>query len=112
MNTWPCEHISRAGNRWTICCNTNDVSEWVACPWCGAKRPSEPVGLGEKLYKHYPNCEKLSDKCFYECMTKIMLDHYFSPENERALAEYMKNNGTLFIDVFAKRICSWFRSLK
>ena len=80
-------------------------------------RPEESMGLGEKLYKAYPNWSKY--EIGYENMAEIARAHYFSSENEKALAEMIR----LFMYErvvenesstcrFAKRDCEWFRDMK
>ena len=117
---WPCAHILKIGDRYeTINYALGDFetkirvdcTHWVACPICLAKRPEEPMTLADKIWKWLQDHHYDTDVCGRH-LAELTKEHYFGPENEKALAEYMKNNGTLFIDVFAKRICSWFRSLK
>ena len=52
IKEWPCEHINKiGGDTWTFCkCRTESISTLVACPWCGAKRPTpKKVRLREML---------------------------------------------------------------
>lgn len=125
MKMW-CEHLvwhdkryyqtGTFNNSWwyegsPIPCNDS----WNLCPSCGAKRPSESVGLAEKIHKTYPN---ISDyNIIYETIAEMTKSHYFSKESEKALADIIHSETRMPFtrnqcDQLAKRVCEWFRGLK
>lgn len=75
-------------------------------------RPEEPMGLGEKLYEYmsYPSSE--SDRSKADSLAHKARQHYFSSENEKALAEMLWASHPYYADLLAQRVCEWFRQVR
>lgn len=119
---WPCAHIQKNGDRYeTINYALGDFetkirvdcTHWVACPICLAKRPEEPVGLGEKLYEYmsYPSSESIRSKA--DSLAHKARQHYFSVENQKSLAKHLDDLNTWGGPSYlAEHVCEWFRGIK
>lgn len=80
------------------------------------KRPSEPVGLSDKFCKAWKldtDGMGVEDSCDH--LVNITKSHYFGPEQEKALADHLRDQW--YLDDWgpkdiSKRVCEWFRAVK